>query len=56
MGIVNTIKESFVVGMKSLLGNPYDGHKLNECLEQTERLTGTLPKEAYVDRDYRNLE
>ena len=53
VGIVSTSKESFVVGMKSLPGNPYDGHTLNECLKQTERLTGTLPKEAYVDRGYK---
>ena len=53
VGIVSTSKESFVVGMKSLPGNPYDGHTLAECLEQTERLTGTLPKEAYVDRGYK---
>ena len=53
VGIVSTSKESFVVGVKSLPGSPYDGHTLNECLEQTERLTGTLPKEAYVDRGYK---
>jgi len=53
VGIVSTSKENFVVGMKSLPGNPYDGHTLTECLKQTERLTGTLPKEAYVDRGYK---
>jgi IS5 family transposase len=53
VGIVSTSKESFVVGMKSLPSNPYDGHTLSECLKQTERLTGTLPKEAYVDRGYK---
>jgi IS5 family transposase len=53
VGIVSTSKESFVVGMKSLPGSPYDGHTLDECLAQTEHLTGTLPKEAYVDRGYK---
>ena len=53
VGIVSTSKESFVVGMKSLPGNPYDGHTLKASLAQVERLTGTLAKEAYVDRGYK---
>jgi IS5 family transposase len=53
VGIVSSSKESFVVGMLSLPGNPYDGHTLQESLAQVERLTGTLPKEAYVDRGYK---
>lgn len=53
VGVVSTSKDNFVVGMKSLPGNPYDGHTLRECLEQVERLTGALPREAYVDRGYR---
>ena len=53
VGIVSTSKESFVVGMKSLAGNPYDGHTLKESLAQVERLTGALAKEAYVDRGYK---
>jgi IS5 family transposase len=38
VGIVSTSKESFVVGMKSLVGNPYDGHTLKESLTQVKRL------------------
>ena len=53
VGVVSTSKDNFVVGIKSLPGNPYDGHTLRECLEQVERLTGALPKEAYVDRGYK---
>jgi IS5 family transposase len=53
VGIVSTSKESFVVGMKSLVGNPYDGHTLKESLTQVKRLTGVIPKEAYVDRGYK---
>jgi IS5 family transposase len=53
VGVVTTSKESFVVGMKSLPGNPYDGHTLRASLEQTTQLTGIAPKEAYVDRGYR---
>jgi IS5 family transposase len=34
VGVVSTSKESFVVGMKSLPGNPFDGHTLAASLEQ----------------------
>jgi IS5 family transposase len=53
VGIVSTSKESFVVGMQSFPGNPYDGHTLKDSLVQVARLTGMLPKEAYVDRGYK---
>jgi IS5 family transposase len=53
VGVVSTSKESFVVGMKSFPGNPYDGHTLAASLEQTHKLTGVALKEAYVDRGYR---
>jgi len=53
VGVVSTSRESFVVGMRALPGNPYDGHTLRASLDQVERLTGRLPKEAYVDRGYK---
>ncbi len=53
VGIVSTNKESFVIGAKSLPGNPYDGHTLKACIEQAERVSGIKPKEAYTDRGYR---
>lgn len=53
VGVVTTSRESFVAGMQALPGNPYDGHTLKTSLVQTQRLTGSLPKEAYVDRGYR---
>lgn len=53
VGIVSTSRDNFVVGIQSLPGNPYDGHTLEKCLAQTQRLTGSLPKEAFVDRGYR---
>ncbi|MCC5809276.1 MAG: IS5 family transposase [Ectothiorhodospiraceae bacterium] len=48
-----TNRESFVVGCRSLPGNPYDGHTLPEALEQVETLTGVAPRRCYVDRGYR---
>jgi transposase, IS5 family len=43
----------FVVGMRALPGNPFDGHTLAAQIEQTERLTGVTIERAYVDRGYR---
>lgn len=37
--IATTLKEGFVVGMRSMPGDPYDGHTLAETLEQV----GILP-------------
>ena len=39
VSVATTLKEGFVVGMRSLPGNPYDGHTLAEALEQVEILT-----------------
>jgi transposase, IS5 family len=39
--------------MQALPGRPYDGHTLKQAIEQVATLTGTLPKEAYVDRGYK---
>lgn len=33
--------------------NPYDGHTLEACIEQAQRVSGTQPEEAYADRGYR---
>lgn len=53
VSVATTHKEGFVVGMRSLPGNPYDGHTLREALEQVEILTDTRPRRAFVDRGYR---
>jgi IS5 family transposase len=51
--VATTLDEGFVVGMRSFPGNPYDGHTLQEALEQVEILTGQHPDLAVVDRGYR---
>ena len=53
VSVTTTHREGFVVGMRSMPGNPYDGHTLREALEQVEILTDTRPKRAFVDRGYR---
>jgi IS5 family transposase len=53
VGIVSTNRESFVLAARSLPGNPYDGHTLQACIEQAERVSGVAPSEAYADRGYK---
>ncbi|MCE2914592.1 MAG: IS5 family transposase [Rubrivivax sp.] len=51
-----TAKEGLVVGMRSMPGNPYDGHTVDSQIEQIGILTGTTPKIALVDRGYRGVQ
>ena len=53
VSVATTHREGFVVGMRAMPGNPYDGHTLREALEQVEILAGTRPRRAFVDRGYR---
>jgi IS5 family transposase len=53
VSVATTHREGFVVGMRTMAGNPYDGHTLREALEQVEILTDTRPRRAFVDRGYR---
>jgi IS5 family transposase len=54
--IATTLKEGFVVGMRSMPGNPYDGHTLAETLEQVGILAERRPKTVIVDRGYRGVD
>jgi len=53
VSVTTTHKEGLVVGMRSLPGNPYDGHTLHLALEQTAILTQRQPQEVFVDLGYR---
>jgi IS5 family transposase len=53
VSVATTIDGGFVVGMRAMPGNPYDGHTLAEALEQVETLTDRRPALAVVDRGYR---
>jgi len=53
VSVATTTTGGFVVGMRSLPGNPYDGHTLHEALEQVDILTDQRPDMAFVDRGYR---
>jgi IS5 family transposase len=48
-----------IVGARAFPGNPYDGHTLNEQVEQAGILmqaTGMQPETAYVDLGYRGVD
>ena len=53
--VATTHKEGLVVGMRSLPGNPYDGHTLPEAIEQVSILTAQKPKAVFVDKGYRGV-
>jgi IS5 family transposase len=53
--VATTLKEGLVVGMRSMPGNPWDGHTLANTLEQVAILTDHAPTTALVDRGYRGV-
>ncbi|MGF6960613.1 IS5 family transposase [Paraburkholderia youngii] len=55
VSITTTHKEGFVVGARSMPGNPYDGHTLAEALEQAAILSDVKPDVAIVDRGYKGV-
>ena len=53
VSLVSTSKDSWVVGVQAVHGNPYDGHTLEEALDQAEAMAGWRPQHAYCDKGYR---
>ena len=51
--LVLTQKTGIIVGAMTFKTNVYDGHTLEDVLEQTKKLTGKPPKTATVDRGYK---
>jgi IS5 family transposase len=57
--IAVTHKSGLMVGARTFPGNPYDGHVLNQQLEQTGILlegTGKTPRQVVVDLGYRGVD
>ena len=57
--IAVTHKSGLMVGARTFPGNPYDGHVLNQQLEQTTILledTGRSPQQVIVDLGYRGVD
>jgi IS5 family transposase len=54
--LATTLKEGLVVGMRSMPGNPYDGHTLDETIEQVSILANQRPRMVMVDKGYKGAE
>jgi IS5 family transposase len=57
--IAVTHRSGLMVGARTFPGNPYDGHILNQQLEQTTSLlenTGKVPKQVVVDLGFRGVD
>jgi len=52
VAVATTLKEGLVVGMRSMHGNPWDGHTLEETIEQVSILTNIKPKTVIVYKGY----
>lgn len=46
--VTTTLKEGLEVGMRSMPGNPWDGHTLDETIEQVSILTHAKPKKMVL--------
>ena len=59
VSVAVTHKQGLMVDARSFTGNPYDGHTLNEQLEQATILTentGAKPKQVVVDLGFRGVD
>lgn len=56
VSVATTLKEGLVVGMRAMPGNPYDGHTLNEAIEQVSILANHRPRTAIVDKGYQGAD
>jgi transposase, IS5 family len=52
VGITSTLKGDLILGARSFLNNPYDGHTPAEQLEQASILSNSTIKDVYVDLGY----
>jgi IS5 family transposase len=59
VGIAATLQHNLIVGARSFAGKPYDGHTLNEQMEQAGILmqdTDQKPQTVYADLGYRGVD
>jgi IS5 family transposase len=53
VSLVSTSKDSWIVGVQAIHGNPYDGHTLKGSLDQAQTIAGWRPQHAYCDKGYK---
>jgi len=54
VSVATTSREGIVIGMRSLPGNPYDGHTLSGSIEQAQRIIAReLDGDIFVDNGYK---
>ncbi len=53
VSVVVTSKGGWFIGAKAFHNNPYDGHTLQEALEQVEKIVSRKPEHVFVDMGYR---
>ena len=56
VGVASTLRGNLIVGARSFPHNPYDGHTLQEQLEQASILSDSTIKDVYVDLGYRGVD
>jgi IS5 family transposase len=56
VGITSTIQGNLILGARSFPHNPYDGHTLNEQLEQAQILSDSTIRNVHVDLGYRGVD
>jgi IS5 family transposase len=56
VGIASTLHHNLILGARSFPTNPYDGHTLNEQLEQAQILSDSTIRNVYVDLGYRGVD
>jgi IS5 family transposase len=53
VAVASTNRGNWMVGVRMLPDNPYDGHTLAETLRVVQAVTGVAVSDAYVDKGYR---
>jgi IS5 family transposase len=56
VSVTSTLKEGFVTGCRSMPDNPWDGHTLEEALEQAGIISDSKIRTAIVDKGYQSIE
>lgn len=55
VSLISTSRDSWIIGVQAVHGNPYDGHTLKEALKQAQVITGWQPEHAYCDKGYKGV-